>query len=41
MCIRDSTLAENEDAYLAAWEETAGQVEGTETPELPEPAECV
>jgi len=37
----NETLAENEDAYLAAWEETAGQVEGTETPELPEPAECV
>ncbi len=37
----NDTLAENEDAYLAAWEETAGKVEGTETPELPEPAECV
>jgi glutamate transport system substrate-binding protein len=37
----NETLAENEDAYLAAWEETAGQVEGTETPELPEPIECV
>ncbi len=36
----NDTLAENEDAYLAAWEETAGKVEGTETPELPEPAPC-
>ncbi len=37
----NDTLAENEDAYLAAWEETAGQVEGTVAPELPEPDECV
>ncbi|MGZ5405268.1 MAG: glutamate ABC transporter substrate-binding protein [Nocardioides sp.] len=37
----NETLADNEDAYLAAWEETAGQVEGSETPELPEPAPCV
>jgi glutamate transport system substrate-binding protein len=37
----NETLAANEDAYLTAWEETAGQVEGTETPELPEPIECV
>ena len=36
----NETLAENEDAYLAAWEATAGEVEGTETPELPEPAPC-
>lgn len=36
----NETLAENEDAYLAAWEETAGEVEGTETPELPEAAAC-
>lgn len=36
----NETLAENEDAYLTAWEETAGQVEGSETPELPEPAAC-
>ncbi len=36
----NETLAENEDAYLAAWESTAGEVEGTETPELPEPAAC-
>ncbi|WP_346619480.1 glutamate ABC transporter substrate-binding protein [Blastococcus montanus] len=34
------TLRENEDAYVAAWEATAGQVEGTETPELPEFDEC-
>jgi glutamate transport system substrate-binding protein len=37
----NETLAENEEAYTAAWEDTAGQVEGTETPELPEPAPCV
>ncbi|NYD57714.1 glutamate transport system substrate-binding protein [Nocardioides marinisabuli] len=36
----NETLADNEDAYVAAWEATAGQVEGTETPELPEPAPC-
>ena len=36
----NETLADNEDAYLAAWEATAGEVEGTETPELPEPAAC-
>ena len=36
----NEALQENEDAYLEAWEATAGQVEGTETPELPEPAEC-
>lgn len=36
----NETLQENEDAYVAAWEATAGQVEGTETPELPEPAPC-
>jgi glutamate transport system substrate-binding protein len=34
------TLQENEDAYVEAWEATAGQVEGTETPELPEFDEC-
>ena len=32
----NETLAENEDAYLAAWDRTAGEVEGTEKPELPE-----
>ncbi|GAB2773394.1 glutamate ABC transporter substrate-binding protein [Nocardioides salsibiostraticola] len=36
----NETLAENEDAYVAAWEATAGQNEGTETPTLPEPNEC-
>ncbi|TQN41941.1 amino acid ABC transporter substrate-binding protein (PAAT family) [Blastococcus colisei] len=34
------TLRENEEAYVEAWESTAGQVEGTETPELPEFDEC-
>ena len=34
------TLQENEEAYVEAWEATAGQVEGTETPELPEFDEC-
>jgi glutamate transport system substrate-binding protein len=37
----NETLAKNEDAYVEAWESTAGQVEGTETPTLPEPDECV
>jgi glutamate transport system substrate-binding protein len=37
----NETLQENEDAYIEAWEATAGQIEGTQTPELPEPAECV
>ncbi len=36
----NETLADNEDAYLAAWESTAGEVEGTETPELPEFDTC-
>jgi glutamate transport system substrate-binding protein len=36
----NETLAENEEAYLEAWEATAGQVEGTETPELPEADTC-
>jgi len=36
----NETLQKNEDAYIEAWESTAGQVEGTETPELPEPDEC-
>lgn len=36
----NETLADNEDTYLEAWEATAGQVEGTETPELPEPDAC-
>ena len=37
----NQTLQDNEDAYLAAWEATAGQIEGTQAPELPEPAPCV
>jgi glutamate transport system substrate-binding protein len=37
----NKTLQDNEEAYTAAWEATAGQVEGTETPTLPEPEECV
>lgn len=36
----NETLADNEDRYLEAWEETAGQVEGSETPELPEADTC-
>jgi glutamate transport system substrate-binding protein len=37
----NKTLADNKDAYVKAWEATAGKVEGTETPELPEADECV
>jgi glutamate transport system substrate-binding protein len=37
----NETLAKNEDAYVEAWKSTAGKVEGTETPTLPEPDECV
>jgi glutamate transport system substrate-binding protein len=36
----NETLAANADAYTQAWESTAGQVEGAETPTLPEPAPC-
>jgi glutamate transport system substrate-binding protein len=36
----NETLAANPDAYAAAWESTAGQVEGAEKPTLPEPAPC-
>jgi glutamate transport system substrate-binding protein len=36
----NDTLQENEDAYLEAWNNTAGEVEGTEEPELPEPDPC-
>ena len=36
----NKTLQDNEDAYIEAWEDTAGQVEGTEAPELPEPDPC-
>jgi glutamate transport system substrate-binding protein len=37
----NETLADHEDAYLAAWDATAGEIEGTQRPELPEPDECV
>ena len=37
----NQTLQDNEEAYLEAWAATAGQVEGTEEPTLPEPDECV
>ena len=36
----NTTLAENEEAYLAAWDATAGQIEGTQKPELPAAGEC-
>lgn len=36
----NETLADNEDKYNEAWESTAGQVEGTEAAELPEPDAC-
>jgi len=36
----NETLQENEDAYLEAWDSTAGEIEGTERPELPEPDTC-
>ena len=36
----NETLQDNEDAYLEAWNNTAGEVEGTEEPELPEPDPC-
>ncbi len=36
----NETLKENEDAYDAAWESTAGEVDGTEAPTLPEAAPC-
>lgn len=36
----NETLAEHEDEYVAAWEETAGKIEGTQTPELPEADAC-
>ncbi len=36
----NQTLQDNEEAYVEAWESTAGQVEGAETPTLPEPAPC-
>ena len=36
----NDTLKENEDAYNEAWASTAGEIEGTETPTLPEPDPC-
>jgi glutamate transport system substrate-binding protein len=36
----NETLQENEDAYKEAWASTAGEIEGTQDPELPEPAPC-
>ena len=36
----NDTLQENEDAYNEAWASTAGEIEGTETPTLPEPEPC-
>ncbi len=36
----NETLADNEDAYNSAWASTAGEVEGTEAPTLPDAAPC-
>lgn len=36
----NETLKENEDAYNEAWASTAGEVEGTEAPTLPEADAC-
>jgi glutamate transport system substrate-binding protein len=36
----NQTLQDNEDAYLEAWQSTAGEIEGTQEPELPEPDTC-
>ena len=36
----NKTLKDNEDAYTKAWEDTAGKVEGSETPTLPEADTC-
>jgi glutamate transport system substrate-binding protein len=36
----NKTLKENEDAYNAAWESTAGKVEGASAPKLPEAGTC-
>ena len=36
----NDTLKKNEDAYNEAWADTAGEIEGTQAPELPEPAPC-
>jgi len=36
----DKTLQENKDAYAKAWEDTAGKVEGAQTPTLPQADPC-
>ncbi len=36
----NKTLKDNEDAYTTAWKDTAGEVEGSETPTLPEADAC-
>ena len=36
----NTTLKDNEDAYNKAWEDTAGKIEGTQAPKLPEAAPC-
>ena len=36
----NETLQENEEAYLEAWNSTAGEIEGVEEPTLPEPDPC-
>lgn len=36
----NDTLKDNEDAYNAAWDKTAGKVEGAEAPKLPAAAPC-
>ncbi|HET7689835.1 MAG TPA: glutamate ABC transporter substrate-binding protein [Nocardioidaceae bacterium] len=36
----NQTLQDNEEAYLEAWDETAGEIEGAQDPELPDPAPC-
>jgi glutamate transport system substrate-binding protein len=36
----NDTLKKNEDAYNKAWQDTAGKIEGTQAPTLPEAAPC-
>lgn len=36
----NKTLQDNEEAYNEAWASTAGEIEGTQAPELPEPDTC-
>ncbi len=36
----NKTLKDNEDTYVQAWKDTAGKVEGSETPKLPAAAPC-